>query len=75
MPSINGVLETPSKADCETYAEKNWIMQTGEVSKTFAQQCEKAYPDTYVAETWGKRKVKFWYVDYTWEHWWNKFWA
>lgn len=75
MASINGVSETPSKETCESYAQKGWIMQTGQVSKTLAQQCENAYPDTYVADYVGKRKVKFWYVDYTWSHWWNTFWS
>lgn len=75
MAGVTGVSDTPSKEDCETYAEQGMLGQTGQVSKTFAQQCEEAYPDTYVADYIGKRNIKFWYVDYTWKHWLSTFWV
>lgn len=56
------------KSFCEKLADDGMFHY---VRKKTAKACETAYPDEYIADYVGRRKVKLWYVSRTFAGWWN----
>ncbi len=61
---------SPTFDYCERLAHSEKL-----VEKKEAQACESAYPDDFVADSVGRRKVWFHYVEYTWGRLWTDFWG